>query len=191
VRSLTEKFNELRGLLKHGLGSIRPTGFDPVFYLIFPPAQIVEVKQRLAQWEAQLGIDGFEVHRLSMVDVINGYLRKHDLRDGWVEAAKLNFEDDEVVNQSLTSHLVQDDVLPRAVLAMLDSLKGRASAMLMLTDLEALHPFLRIGAVEQKLAGKFQVPTVVLYPGVAGGAYSRRFLGIHKEDGNYRSPHVD
>ena len=191
MRSLTEKFNELRGLLKNGLGSIRPTGFDPVFYLMFPPSQIVDVKQRLAQWEAQLKIDGFDVHKLSMVDVINGYLRKHDLREGWVEAAKLNPDDDDVVNQSLTSHLVQDEVLPRAVLAKLESLKGRATATLILTDLEALHPFLRIGAAEQKLVGRFHVPTVVLYPGVAGGAYSRRFLGIHKEDGNYRSPHID
>jgi hypothetical protein len=191
MRSLTEKFNELRGLLKNGLGSIRPTGFDPVFYLIFPPNQIVEVKQRLPQWKAQLKIDGFEVHELSMVKVINGYFRSHDLREDWVEAARLNAGDDATVNHSLTAHLDQDEVVPRAILSKLESLKGRSSSLLIVTDLEALHPFLRIGAVEQKLVGKFHVPTVVLYPGVAGGAFSRRFLGIHKEDGNYRSPHID
>jgi len=191
MRSLTEKFNELRGLLKNGLGSIRPTGFDPVFYLIFPPNQIVEVKQRLPQWKAQLKIDGFEVHELSMVKVINGYFRAHDLREDWVEAARLNAGDDAIVNHSLTAHLDQDEVVPRAILSKLESLKGRSSSLLIVTDLEALHPFLRIGAVEQKLVGKFHVPTVVLYPGVAGGAFSRRFLGIHKEDGNYRSPHID
>ena len=66
MRSLDEKFTELRGLLRNGIGSIRPTGFDPVYYLLFPPQQILDVKQRLPQWEAQLRIDGFTPHHLSM-----------------------------------------------------------------------------------------------------------------------------
>ena len=81
MRSLTEKFNELRGLLKHGVGSIRPTGFDPVYYLLFPPAQIIEVKQRVPEWEAQLRVDGFNPHSLSLTRVINDYFRAHDLRE--------------------------------------------------------------------------------------------------------------
>jgi hypothetical protein len=41
-----------------------------------------------------------------------------------------------------------------------------ANALLLVTDLEALHPFLRIGAIESQLQGKFHVPTIFLYPGV-------------------------
>ena len=69
-------------------------------------------------------------------------------------------------------------------------MRSTNSAVLFVTDLEAIHPYLRIGAIEQQLAGRFHVPTVVLYPGTAGGAFSRRFLGVHKEDGNYRSQHI-
>jgi hypothetical protein len=191
MRSLTDKFNDLRGLLKNGVGSIRPTGFDPVYYLLFPPAQIIEVKQRLPEWEAQLRVDGFNPHSLSLTRVVNDYFRGHDLRELLVEAARLQSDDHAVVTGSLVEHLKQDDVVGSAILNALQKHQVVPNSVLFLTDLEALHPFLRIGAVEQQLVGKFSIPTVVLYPGTAGGAYSRRFLGVHKEDGNYRSPHID
>lgn len=191
MRSLTEKFNELRGLLKHGVGSIRPTGFDPVYYLLFPPAQIIEVKQRLPEWEAQLRVDGFNPHSLSLTRVINDYFRAHDLREPLIEAARLQADDHAVITRSLAEHLEQDNVVGAAILQAIQKFHSDSTAVLFITDLEALHPFLRIGAVEQQLVGKFSIPTVVLYPGTAGGAYSRRFLGVHKEDGNYRSPHID
>jgi hypothetical protein len=191
MRSLAEKFNELRGLLKNGVGSMRATGFDPVYYLLFPPTQIIEVKQRLPEWEAQLQVDGFRPHRVSMTKVINDYFRAHDLRDALIEASRLQSDDFSVIIQSLSEHLERDEVISSAILHAIATHRKESSALLFLTDLEALHPFLRIGAVEQQLVGKFSIPTVVLYPGTAGGAYSRRFLGVHREDGNYRSPHID
>jgi hypothetical protein len=96
-----------------------------------------------------------------------------------------------VITGSLVEHLERDNVVGAAILQAIQKYQSDPTAVLFVTDLEALHPFLRIGAVEQQLVGKFSIPTVVLYPGTAGGAYSRRFLGVHKEDGNYRSPHID
>ena len=64
------------------------------------------------------------------------------------------------------------------------------NALLLVTDLEALHPYLRIGTIEGQLSGKFCVPTVFLYPGVRTGKTKLRFLGFYPEDGNYRSVHV-
>jgi hypothetical protein len=93
--------------------------------------------------------------------------------------------------RSLTTHLVNDNVVGAAILRAIETHQHDSTSVLFVTDLEALHPFLRIGAVEQQLVGRFAFPTIVLYPGTAGGAYSRRFLGVHKEDGNYRSPHID
>lgn len=191
MRSLTEKFNELRGQLKNGMGSIRPTGFDPVYYLLFSPHQIIEVKQRLPEWEAQLKVDGFQPQHVSMTTVLNDYFRTHDLREPLIEAARSQSDDISVIARSLTTHLVNDDVVRSAILRAIETYQQDSTSILFLTDIEALHPFLRIGAVEQQLVGRFSFPTVVLYPGTAGGSYSRRFLGVHKEDGNYRSPHID
>lgn len=190
MRSLSDKFNELRALLRTGLGSVRPMGFDPVYYLVFPAHEILVVKQRLPEWQARLRVDGFDPHELSMLETLNRYFRTHPLRELWIEAATNEPEYIVEVNRSLTQHLEQDHAVREAIASRLEQLRGQKSALLLLTDLEALHPYLRIGAVEQQLAGKFSTPTVVLYPGLAGGAFSRRFLGLHKEDGNYRSPHI-
>lgn len=69
-------------------------------------------------------------------------------------------------------------------------LEGKPSTIMLVTDLEALHPYLRIGAIEAQLQGKFHVPTVFLYPGTRTGKTRLRFLGFYPEDGNYRSVHV-
>jgi hypothetical protein len=53
-----------------------------------------------------------------------------------------------------------------------------------------LHPYLRIGAIEQRLQGKVTVPVVILYPGTRRGQTNLSFLGIYPEDGNYRSIHI-
>ena len=68
--------------------------------------------------------------------------------------------------------------------------QSEQNALLLVTDLEALHPFLRIGAIESQLQGKFHVPTIFLYPGVRTGKTRLKFLGFYPEDGNYRSVHV-
>ena len=73
---------------------------------------------------------------------------------------------------------------------LLTSLEGNQQAVVLVTDLEALHPYFRIGAVESQLQGKFSVPTIFLYPGVRTGKTSLKFLGFYPDDGNYRSVHV-
>jgi hypothetical protein len=80
--------------------------------------------------------------------------------------------------------------LKRKIEERLELLRRRKQTVLFITDLEALHPYLRVGILEQKLQGKFTVPTVILYPGVRDGKSTLRFLGFYPPDGNYRSVHI-
>jgi hypothetical protein len=73
---------------------------------------------------------------------------------------------------------------------LLTELEHEPNAILLVTDLEALHPYMRIGSIEGQLQGKFSVPTVFFYPGVRTGKTRLKFLGFYPEDGNYRSEHV-
>ena len=93
-------------------------------------------------------------------------------------------------NKALADILVADNALLKRLENELAPLEGKQNALLLVTDLEALHPFLRIGAIESQLQGKFHVPTVFLYPGVRTGKTRLKFLGFYPEDGNYRSVHV-
>ncbi|HOD42054.1 MAG TPA: DUF1788 domain-containing protein, partial [Candidatus Wallbacteria bacterium] len=72
----------------------------------------------------------------------------------------------------------------------LDEIKDQTNPILLVTDLEALHPYLRIGAIESQLQGKFVAPTIFFYPGERTGKTKLKFLGFYPDDGNYRSVHV-
>ena len=95
----------------------------------------------------------------------------------------------EKTNQAL-ANAVGNGALQERLEARLAELKGQPNALLLVTDLEALHPYIRIGTVEGQLAGKFAVTTVFLYPGVRTGKTKLSFLGFYPEDGNYRSVHI-
>lgn len=64
------------------------------------------------------------------------------------------------------------------------------NTILLVTDLEALHPYMRIGAIERQLQGQFNSPTIFFYPGERTGKSQLKFLGFYPDDGNYRSVHV-
>jgi len=86
--------------------------------------------------------------------------------------------------------LVDSGVVEHRILEGMNALTEKPHGLLLLTDVEALHPYLRIGAIEARLHGKVSVPVVVLYPGLRRGQYGLSFLGIYPNDGNYRSVHV-
>ncbi len=92
--------------------------------------------------------------------------------------------------QLRTDILTRDNGLLKRLEQSLRELEGKQHALLLVTDLEALHPFMRIGAIESQLQGEFHVPTIFLYPGVRTGKTRLKFLGFYPEDGNYRSVHV-
>ena len=95
------------------------------------------------------------------------------------------------MNSSLTQRLLDKDAGILSVFEeKLKNLRNIDQSLLLVTDLEALHPFMRIGTIEAQLQGKFDVTIVFLYPGVRTGVTKLKFLGFYPEDGNYRSVHV-
>ena len=189
MQSVKQSFEELRHRLKqrHTLTHISD---DPVFYLVFRPKEMLDVKRLLKQWEAKLNLDGWVVHFFSMADAIKEIFSNSSLRDLWLaseEEAPLDFEE---INKTLADALIANNTLKNKLDQKLQSLSGQQNAVLFVTDLEALHPYLRVGSLEQKLQGRFTVPTVILYPGRRAGKTTLSFLGIYPEDGNYRSVHI-
>ncbi len=190
MQSLTEKFNELRRHLKGGISSMKHTGFDPVYYVVFPAEEMLQAKQALPQMLAQLKLDGRHPRVLSLTRVLNDWFRNHKLRRAWQDGLSSSGNDRRQFRTTFSHKLEKDRVVVNAIQQELDALSSDPQGLLLITDLEALHPFIHISGIEQQLNGRFCVPTVVLYPGTRGGSHSLRFLGIHKENGNYRSIHI-
>ncbi|MDB4545358.1 DUF1788 domain-containing protein [bacterium] len=191
--SVDENFDELIRKIEKGR-DFTSASFEPVYYLVFDPADIITVKRNQKAWSARLTQKGFEPFFLSIADVIQKVHAASPLRKIWMksdEAKPFNWSQ---VNNSLRVALEekknQPSPIQQEIETTLGELEQKPNSILVVTDLEALHPYLRIGAIEGQLYGKFNVPTVFLYPGKRSGKTRLSFLGFYPEDGNYRSVHV-
>lgn len=185
---LKANFDELIERMRHGrdLGHI---SFEPVYYLIFPPSQILDVKRVLPAWTSRLRNEGWDVHSFSIAEHITSILSTAAPRKIWLVADRKAPQAWKRTNDALANALSQGSLQQRLE-AELTKLQNIPNALLLVTDLEALHPYMRIGAIESQLYGKFHVPTVFLYPGERTGKTRLKFMGFYPEDGNYRSVHV-
>ena len=189
MSSLKADFNELVERIRHGR-DFSQSSFEPIYYLVFPPSQILEVKRQTRSWIAKLQLEGWDVATLSLAEEIADIVSSAPLRNIWLDADRKAPLDWQKTNQALANALIKKEALQSRIEDLLESLEGKPSAIVLITDLEALHPYLRIGAIETELQGKFHVPTVFLYPGIRTGKTRLKFLGFYDEDGNYRSVHV-
>jgi hypothetical protein len=189
MSSLKADFDELRERIRHGR-ELGHSSFEPIYYLVFLPDQILDVKRQTPAWVAKLHQEGWDVHTFSISEHIWAVLKSDPL---WLlcvmedKSDPLNWPRS---NKALADILTAYNGLLKRLEDALKPLERQQNALLLVTDLEALHPFLRIGAIESQLQGKFHVPTIFLYPGVRTGKTRLKFLGFYPEDGNYRSVHV-
>lgn len=186
--SLKSNFEELLERIRNGR-DLDHASFEPIYYLIFPPAEILAVKRALPAWMARLRNEGYDVHCFSIAEEITKILSSSKLRKLWIEADRKAPQTWEKTNQALANTLT-NGALQQRLEQQLEALKEHSNAIVLVTDLEALHPYTRIGAIESQLYGKFHVPTIFLYPGERAGKTRLKFLGFYPEDGNYRSVHV-
>ncbi|MGF1548841.1 MAG: BREX protein BrxB domain-containing protein [Thiotrichales bacterium] len=189
MSSLKADFDELRERIRHGR-ELGHASFEPIYYLIFDPKQILEAKRQTPAWIAKLHQDGWDVHAFSIAEQLWDLLKSDPFWSLCVMEDKSAPLDWLRTNKALADILTADNGLLKRLEDALQPLEGQPNALLLVTDLEALHPFLRIGAIESQLQGKFHVPTIFLYPGVRTGKTRLKFLGFYPEDGNYRSVHV-
>jgi len=195
MHSLKDKFDEV--CLRLGQGRrLESTGSDPVFYLVFPVSEILKVKQHTKSWVAKLEIQGWSVVTFSMAETVNDILRGHRLRRQWLLGEKMLLSQAETsgsplqlgeINKTLSKALTEGSDLVDRLKAKIEEAAARPSGLLLLTDLEALHPYLRINSLEVHLRG---CPVVALYPGKREGKTSLRFVEFYPADPNYRSEHI-
>lgn len=188
MSSLKADFNELMERVRQGR-EFGHASFEPIFYLVFHPEQILEVKRQMPGWTSRLKNEGWEVHSFSIAEQVADILAKAPLRKIWLAADQKAPLAWQKTNASL-ANAVANGALQQRLESVLAELEGRPNTILLVTDLEALHPYMRIGVIEGQLQGKFHVPTLFFYPGVRTGKTRLKFLGFYPEDGNYRSVHV-
>ena len=192
MSSLKQDLDELITRIKQGR-DFQHASFEPIYYLVFSPKQIIEVKRQTKPWIQMLKKQGWNVHIFSIAEQVNNIFKSVPAfrRNLWLKQDAEAPQEWDKTNNSLANTLDDDEKGLQARLEKkLSDLEGDEKALLLVTDLEALHPYMRIGSIESQLQGRFNVPTVFLYPGVRAGQTRLKFLGFYPEDGNYRSMHV-
>lgn len=188
MSSLKSDFEDLLGRVKAGR-DFKQASFEPIYYLVFSPESILEVKRQMFAWKAKLKKQGWTVQEFSISEAIDEILENARLKKIWLAADRKNPQNWDKTNKSLANAL-ENGALQNKLESVLEGFNTRKKNILLVTDLEALHPYLRIGSIESQLQGKFTTPTVFFYPGTRTGKTRLKFLGFYPEDGNYRSVHV-
>ena len=198
MHSLKDKFDEV--CLRLGQERrLESTGSDPIYYLVFPVSEILEVKRQTRAWVAKLENQGLHVVTFSMAKAINTILRGHKLRKQWLIGEKMALSQAERsgkpiefgdINKTLAKALTEGTELLQLLKSTMEEASAHSDGLLLITDLEALHPYLRINSIESQLQGEIRCPVIVLYPGKREGKTSLRFLEFYPADPNYRSEHI-
>ena len=69
MSSLSADFNELMERMKRGR-EFGHASYEPIYYLVFSPRSILDVKRQMKAWEARLSNDGWDVHTFSITSAI-------------------------------------------------------------------------------------------------------------------------
>jgi hypothetical protein len=189
MSSLNANFDELRVRLKQGR-DLTSASFEPIYYLVFNPRHILAVKREMPAWRAAFANDGWDVQQFSVAEAIADIFQSAKLRQIWLNQDKKNPLAWQKTNQSFANYLEKSKPLQERLHAKLTALAEQPHALLLVTDIEALHPYMRIGVLETEVFGKFITPSVIFYPGKRTGKTRLKFLDFYPEDGNYRSTHI-
>lgn len=166
-------------------------GDKKICYLTYEPHMTLEVKKRLANWLSLAKGYQYDGAVLSMSKVINNFFKNNPRRKKWM-IPDTSVEYDSIISffkNDLGSMIIENKVIEKAILTQQEKMLSLSRPLLVLTDLEAIHPFSRLGPVEQNIFNNLKIPLLILYPGVLSGS-SLEFLGIYPPDGNYRSKHL-
>jgi len=181
--SLDSALNELIKKIRDP-DSLNPAKSDPVFYFVYPPELMLDLKKRLPRWTSKINEAGFKVRRLSMADLLWNIIDESGRWDIWLELEQ-NADTGEI-NDAVRDALRQGNALVNRVTELIMSTPE--DTMVLLTESELFHPYFRTRAIEGFLHDKVKAPTIIFYPGEQSGQFGLKFLGFYPVDPNYRSP---
>lgn len=181
---LEDSFEELRQRLGDP-DALNPAHADPLFYFVYRPSQILTVRRLLPGWIARLrNENGLEVEMLSLSEIMWDLIDASGRWETWLELEPESEPGE--VNESIRDVLLS--LAPTIMERVAQSVTVvRERTVMLVTDVELLHPYLRSRVIESHLKNKVQIPTVFFYPGRRAGQYDLYFLEIHPEDSGYRS----
>ena len=107
MSSLKDNFNELMERVRQG-SELGHASCEPIYYLVFSPRQLLDVKREMPGWIARLRNDGWEVIRFSIAQEIAAILEKAPLRKIWLGEDRKSPLSWDKTNKSLQNALANE-----------------------------------------------------------------------------------
>jgi hypothetical protein len=83
MSSLKADFNELVERIRQGR-DFAQSSFEPIYYLVFHPSLILEVKRQTRSWIAKLRLEEWDVSTFSIAEEIADIIARAPLRKVWL-----------------------------------------------------------------------------------------------------------
>jgi len=165
------------------------SGDKNICYLTYPFESILEIKKHTPTLISLLNHANYSVSIVSVGEIIYDFIKNNPRRDNWSNFSMIDYKDEMTeFFKNLGSTIIENEIIEKAILEKQEEIKNQIKPLLLITDLEGIHPFTRFGPVEQNIYNAIEIPIIILYPGVLSGS-SLEFLGFYPPDGNYRSKH--
>lgn len=168
-------------------GVLNSTGNKPVCYVTYDVKDAVAVMRLVSSTlPPKARHYGFDANIVSFKDIVFDFIKNHEYYDIWSQTG--DFSETNLFD-SIRVELQHDNYLANKIRELQAELKNHDKPLIVFTDLEWLHPFDKIGRVEQIIYNEIELPMLILYPGQSQGT-ARTFLNIYPMDGNYRSKNL-
>jgi len=131
---LEADFTELIERIRRGR-ELDHASFEPVYYLVFSPKEILNIKRQMPAWMARLHNEGWQPTVFSLAENIGQILQEATPRKFWLSAdSKAPFAWKRT-NDALANALLNRGALLQRLEAKLTELEDIPNSLLMVTDL--------------------------------------------------------
>ena len=162
---------------------LSPTGYSPIAYLVYQPEDVMTIRNLADTFlPSKAEFYGLKAHFVSWGELIDQYVNHHSYLEDWTDPC-VNEAD---LYESIREEITNSEYIEKCILEIQDAHLSESGTLLVVRDVEMLHPFYMMGAIENHIYNRIRVPILVLYPGETQGR-ARSFLSIYNQDGNYRS----
>lgn len=179
-----EKINRALEYLKNPR-VLAPTGHKPIVYFVYNPKDAFCVSQMVTGFiRNKAEFLGFKPYFVSFGKALNDFITNNkDFNELW---NSVDSSMEELLHRSIKQAIEQSHFFENEILRIQEELRAEPQNLIIITDVEMIHPYYLMGNFEANIYNKINLPILVLYPGEEQGT-ARSFLSIYNQDGSYRS----
>lgn len=128
---------------------LSPTGYSSIVYMVYLPEDTFVVRSMIDSFlKPKAEYNGFQVHEISMGEVIGRFINTSNYLSLWTNPRVKEAQLYQSIRQAIEkSRFIETAILDKQA----QLLQEKTNPLLVIKDVEMLHPFYMIGTVENNI----------------------------------------